>query len=540
MTAIVIQKPEYPKYVSHAFDAAWCHMSHIKLHRKVGLSVLYSPMGSGKTYLIKRLLRYFHNNLVIAPYRSCKEDLEAAMYESRDDDIKSMVAGEPHRIPVIEYEFKYTGDLIKDFTEHASYSTRAEKPSSKLLTVLVDDWLDSMPEETGEFVRKKLVLLDEIDFMFVQARCETVRLGNGDRVNGLPILEAILTGMSKRFFMYGLTATTLPDTSVSYHTVVFDTQTSVRINSMTTYLYRNVVAAKVLRDALQRNHDSNTGMPVLIYKRRFTYEDGKAIAEFERDNGLKKKTLMVAREENFGKKDVKDGISETYYQEHGHNIATVDGSVTTDKITIGVDGPDYIVIKGNNKTSLDSIVKETLPDGTTKRKCAFSKYRYVFINTSSSRQVSIKQLPSDRCKVMCFGTSLDATMIQTVGRFRENPIVFELHLLDQVEESARYYDGEEGLELFKSFDRFTRAYHLRAENIKSEWMGNLNQRKGKTTSDVTKQRDDAFDAWMLTRNANTPKAKQLREYIKYCKDQGVKAYGQSTFMKRIAAQGVTA
>lgn len=494
----------------HAFDKLYPNPD--LLTQQPGLTVLYSPMSSGKTWLLdafrrdtvidpatgKGALLPDANILIVAPYKSAREDLGLKWVKGGD----------------LNSSFLYTNQLVDDFLIKSQMGFYGDKPSVTQVTHMVDTWLDDY-DLTG-----KLIMLDEIDFMWKQADMQPVALASGDTFKVSFFWEILLTALSKRCCILGFTATRIPSNTMSMNEIFLKAEGTVRIKSMKTYLYNNVTLGKVMTNAIDELHAQGKVLHSLFYKGYYTVEDIDAMVALKIKYGVE--VLLVIRKDNAAVVSTKGRLDEYLLKHVG--ICIRDDDVTLEPNKIG-----YLLVDDD-----DSALNVAVGGADV-----FTQFDHVFINTSSSRQVSLRKQSSIDCRVINFGSNLTGTMLQVAGRFRHNPVILHNHLINKTQESVPYYAGEYGIQQFQSHDPHTAAYHLFPENVTSEWKGNLNALVGKRKSPATVKKQELLQEFLN----NDYTASVNQKFIAYqqwlkVNHPDIKPYSIKTFYK--AAQGVSA
>lgn len=492
------------KYVSQLFDA-----SKLKSNR---LNVIYAPMGSGKTFLFKDLLSK-HKCLMVAPYRSSRDDFGLRYHFSK-------VKGG------LDYEFLYTSDLIDAVTR--DWVNVVDLTNDKDIETTTIDYVNNLPS-----VAFTHILFDEVDFMWIQASMSWI--GNSSlKVSGGRIWEYILKALATRFVLIGQTSTRIPTLKILNigGQVLASAYTSVRFDSITPVLvHKDVSHNKLFMMAMDRAMKETEQRPTLVYKRKFSSSDIIHMNEMVK---LGKRVLVVLREENSPKEKAPSQLLT--------NVLTQIGAVEAQSsgITLQAAHVHFKII--GQDTGLDQITPSADP---------YMFFDYLFINTSSSRQVSLKAVCGDvdlKVKVISIDNGLNSTSHQVAGRFRENRVDITHYLKGYSKTDIPSFSEMELWEKLLEIDLLISSYMKHggvvspdgslsglAKNMQykrqAEWIAKTV--KGKANQKQT-HRLGVFNSWFNTEsNLNQTQIKLLASYQSYCKSLGEKPFSKNVFASKL-------
>ena len=371
--------------------------------KETGIHIIYSAMGSGKTSLIKSLiLEVTRQCLLIAPYRSCRIDFRFEYPIIKDFQLGSQT------------KFLYTSQVWEWFLQ-----TR-EEGQEMSIQAQIDSWIQRYFQPKKPFI----IILDEVDFMWTQANMEFTQ----DQQKITDLWEQILQRLARHFPVLGFTSTKLPDWATIQYSEYYLTQaaTSVYFSRVKTLIIPNNIKRItdflfVLKELAQKR------MPTLIYKWKYTAKEIQGIITLAQEKDLK--ILIILRPENAAMKQQAGYFAKAI-------LETVEGisnimDIREGKIDLAVTKVHYLLI-GAEDDSLDKANAGT---------DVFNYYDFVFINTSSSRQVSIpKKNGGATVRVCTFNNDkVTATAHQVCGRFRFNPVEV-LHVIAGYKRDLEQYN----------------------------------------------------------------------------------------------------
>ncbi len=407
-----------------------------------GFFIHYAPMGSGKTYAIKHLLaNQFKDRdvTIVAPYKSCRQDYNGKYSKSNS----------------LNSEYLYPNQLIRAVTQHRKFEGCTSKQHAEdLIPVVLEDLqLD---------LTNKVFIFDEVDFFWFQCRREFTDI-EGGKIHSDSLLTIIIDWLSSRCLVLGFTATklesscvsttTLPEFSAYTHT---DVTTSVHISSLTINNTNGANVDRVFRELLLESLKNTK--PTLVFKTKYTEADVLAVRELKTKHN--KRVLVVARKSNLSTRDIFD---ETIIN------GFADMTIADTDVTLHPTGCDFIYVEGKN-ASLDTAING---------KDVYTHYDYVFINISSSRQVSIpKKADGVEVQVCCQGASISSSMLQAAARFRHNPI--NLHVWLNNTPKIRAIKHEDIIHKLEASDPTVSAYRLTKDKCSVVHRGNLTSTVGKS------------------------------------------------------------
>lgn len=491
-------------YVSNLYDS-----KAIKSNR---LNVIYAPMGSGKTTLFKQLLAN-HQCLMVAPYRSSRDDFGLAYNFdiSRDG---------------LNYEFLYPSDLIAAVTKGwLSASALTDEIVIEKATV---DYVNSLHS-----VRFTHILFDEVDFMWIQAGMTQIgksKLWTKDA----KIWEYILKALARKFTLIGQTSTRIPTLGILEvgGQLQQNAHTSVRFDSITPVLvHKDVTHEKLFKTALERSIKEGEDRPTLVYKRTFSGSDILYMDQMVKQG---KRVLVVLREENSPKIE-------------GHNQLKVDVLTQVGAVEAQTSGITqqamhlHFKIVGKN-AALDKLAPSADP---------YLFFDYIFINTSSSRQVSLNAVRGDKnikVNVITLGAELNSTSHQTAGRFRQNRVDIKHYLKGYQKQDIPEFSGLKLWEKLLKIDPTIESYMKHGGvsspycvmsgqakamqcHMQAEWIGK--SVKGKANK-IRVHRDGVFDSWFKSEsNLNQTNKALLASYESYCLSQNERPFSKNIFPKKL-------
>lgn len=450
---------------------------------------------------------------MVAPYRSSRDDFGL---KYRFNKTKNG----------LDYEFLYTSDLIEAVT--GDWANVVDLTSDKEIEKATIDYVNNLPS-----VAYTHILFDEVDFMWIQASMSWI--GNSSlKVSGGKIWEYILKALATKFMLIGQTSTTIPTLKILQigGQILHNAYTSVRFDSITPVLvHKDVTHNKLFMMAMDKAMNEAEPRPTLVYKRKFSSSDITYMDEMVKQG---KRVLVVLREENSPKEKASSQLLT--------NVLTNIGAVEAQSsgITLQAAHVHFKII--GQDTGLDQITPSTDP---------YMFFDYLFINTSSSRQVSLKAVCGDvdlKVKVISIDNELNSTSHQVAGRFRENRVDITHYLKGYSKTDIPSFSEMELWEKLVKIDPLIRSYMTHggvtspdgsmaglAKNMQykrqAEWIAK--SVKGKANQKQT-HRLDVFNSWFNTEsNLNQTQKKLLASYQSYCKSLGEKPYSKNVFASKL-------
>ena len=491
------------KFVSNLYNPTL-----MKLGR---LNVVYAPMGSGKTTLFKRMLKR-HKCLMVAPYRSCLDDF--GLTYTYNETKKGL-----------NHEFLYPANLIDAVT--SMWVSASALTDQKVIQKATLDYVNNLPNMPFTHI-----LFDEVDFMWTQASLTeigTTKLYAKDA----GIWEYILKALSSRFTLIGQTSTRIPTLGILDvgGQLQLGAKTSVRFDSITPVLVsKGVNKEQLFKRAIDKSMSETKQRPTLVYKQKFSQFDINYMDDMVKQG---KRVLVVMRKENSPKVEMANG----------RDIEVLDqiGAIEADRnsITLQASHVHYKII--GRDTALDKITPSTDP---------YMYFDYIFINTSSSRQVSLNEVQGDEGKkvsVITIGTELNSTSHQAAGRFRKNRVEITHYLKCSTQKKTYLYQDLPSFSgpllwmMLVDIDPTMNSYMLHGGFInpvttkpdiakklqnyrQAEWMGKIT--KGKTNQ-KQKSKLNTYNAWRSTvSNWNQTQDMLFASYLSYCKSVGEGSYSE--------------
>lgn len=487
------------KYASQLFDP-----SKIKGNR---LNVIYAPMGSGKTTLFHEILNNNVNKcLMIAPYKSCLDDYKLTREYGKG----------------LNSQFLYPPDLIN--TVINSWPQDLDLTDVKEIAKATNDYVNNLPP-----LHLTYILFDEVDFMWDQALMEEIS-NVKYHAKDIIIWEYILKALSHRFTLIGQTSTRIPDSKILNKggQIQKGALTSVRFDSITPILVnRNVNNDNLFKIALDSSMDKNGQLPTLVYKSIFSHSDISYMDEMVNKHG--KRVLVVMRA----------GNSPMTTGTNGHPDYTINqiGAVEAQNKNMNFKAQNVYFKLVKAGTALDKITDSADP---------YKYFDYIFINTSSSRQVSLKAVRGDsnlKVRVITIGNELNSTIHQAAGRFRENRVEIihylkgynksDLPLYSAMELWKKLYNIDPVLRSYFKFDGVKKAgsiywpYIDKQQKRQAEWLSKTV--KGKATQNQN-HRLNVIKSWLKS----IGNQKQTHaSYQSYCKSLGEKPYNKNLFPSKL-------
>ncbi len=473
---------------------------------KTGFYIFYAPMGSGKTYYIKQLLKFYKDKQIsiIAPYRSCREDYGYIFNEN----------------PTYSSPFLYTNQLIRIFTKSTSF----QKSNSKQETAATFKmFLKNLDFDWG----KILYIIDEYDFTWLQANREFTPIVSG-HIHSDELLRVFYTFVQKQTLILGFTATRPPYRyrNIGTEIVCTDVTTSVTFNAFKIIGTNGIKSAESLKQILQDYVKNN--IPTLVYKKRYTTEDINTLLHIA--NTYNKKVLVVLRKENAPKIAKKGQFNENIIHKKLNNITRTDK-----KILLKPTGKDFMLVDGID-TALDIAI-----NGDD----VFSAYDIVFINLSSSRQVSLQEQQNGiPVNVVCQGASIDAHMLQASARFRHNPVELTIILNSTTKSKLKQITSN----TIEDIAPCSSSYNFPPPIFTVEYLGSLGVKigkaigkakgkaVGKAISDTTKQKNQGIVNHLDTYTINklcTSVAVMHKDYVNYCKQHNLPYYTYRAYIDKV-------
>jgi hypothetical protein len=493
-------------------------------------NAVYSAMGSGKTYLIKILLRYsqihYKNKpLVTAPYRSSKDDLGLKRTYRRGT-------------ATINHEFMYTPELIDAFLSTLNSITVHPEDEVALMKA-AEAWASTQ----ALLVPFDTIIADEWDFTTIQAKIHK-HYANDTAYTCKRIWEIMLQALANHFTLIGFTATY----PVLTHQADLKLTPRLKVNNilLTTAAYTSVKIAKmdiVLADGNNTNifdiftygvNQTIAGedIPVLVYKKSFTGEEYDYI---KKELGIihKKRSILVLRKEKVATEVDATGLDVNLLKHHGWFEAT------RENIRLNPQSQFYKVV--GDRASLTEISEDI-----SGHKELHRSFDYVFVNISSSRQVSLpdsktrgddsSEYDTNRpVRVVTFATDLNSNAHQVSGRFRQNPIHVTHYLTGKRKTDLSEYSEGNLLvkmiaEIDPSFRQYLQYYGAMSKFIsnKAIWLPALNRQ----SNTATQARIKHLKAWFQTDVGGN----YTVAHAAYLKHPGVKQnkpYGLQTFIIKL-------
>lgn len=494
------------KYVSDLYEP-----SKVQLGR---LNVIYAPMGSGKTHLFHQLLKK-HKCLMVAPYKSCLDDFGLV------HNYKGSNSG-------LDYEFLYTADLINAITK--GWAGNIDITNEKAVEKAAIDYVNKMAT-----VPYTHILFDEVDFMWLQA--ELTWLGNSRlQFKDAKVFEYIINALASKFYLIGQSSTVIPHLGILKYGGLVEkgAKTSVRFDSITPVLVnKDVTHDQLFKIAIDKSMDKINQLPTLVYKNIFTHFDITYM-----DNMVKqgKRVLVVMRKENSPKLKTPNNLTIDSVVHVGAIEAMASG------ITQQANHLHYKIISSG--TALDKITP--LPD-------PYMFFDYIFINTSSSRQVSLKKVRgkgSTKVRVITIGEKLNSTSHQVAGRFRENRVEIIHYLKGFTKKNIPSFSRLELWDKLLKIDLLIRLYmehsgvahpysgmsglaRVMQKHKEAEWIGK--SAKGQSIQ-KTLNRLGTFTSWLntLSKQDLTRTQKDLfADYQNHCTKLGEKPFSKNVFPTKL-------
>ena len=358
--------------------------------------------------------------------------------------------------------------------------------------------------------------------------------------------------MSHRLTLIGQTSTRIPDSKILNKggQIQKGALTSVRFDSITPILVnRNVNNDNLFKIALDRSMDKNGQLPTLVYKSIFSHSDISYMDEMVNKHG--KRVLVVMRA----------GNSPMTTGTNGHPDYTINqiGAVEAQNKNMNFKAQNVYFKLVKAGTALDKITDSADP---------YKYFDYIFINTSSSRQVSLKAVRGDKSKkvrVITIGHELNSTIHQTPGRFRENKVEIIHYLkgyskkdlplfsgmklwkkLYQIDPTLRSYWEHgavttvlkclkyDGVQKFRSYWRYSEAglrntfypFMDKQKQIQAKWIGKSSTVK-KTTPNQA-HRMGVFDSWFKF-ESNLKQKLTYANYERHCLSNKEKPFNKNKF-----------
>lgn len=433
-------------------------------------------MGSGKTHAIKELIANQFKSVVIASYKDSRIDL--GLNQTKEGNITNS-------------EFIYGNNLVLEFTKSSYFSLGLTKEQAIIQANLYGKYLGDILHSTNT-----LTLIDEADFIWTQAGYSTVPILDGN-LHSHFILTAIINGIAEHSLIYSFSANPIFKDGVNVSYVNLNTTTSVRFNSWTNILTNNITKHKVLEYALKDSLKDYK--PTLVYSSKYSSKEIKVIGKFAETN--KQKCLLVVRQDNVDKERVVNDFDTPILKlEDWCNVRTA----TEEELLLS--NKHYVLIEALN-SQLDTITELDI----------FSEYKYVFINISSSRRVSLPKYNYSSCRVIALTSNVNEHVIQVSGRFRLNPVDILVYLINKPSTVAYKFTGLEGKNTLLSLDPNFNSYTQLEPSVLV--LGNLGNLVGKTTIDKRL----SIDSFLLTGKTS------YKEYLLYCKDNVLIHVSRNTF-----------
>lgn len=463
-----------------------------------GFHVIYAPMGSGKTYMVKKLFLEPYSKdkykvrqpVVIAPYKTCKQDY-CLTYTC---------------VPNLTSNFLYPTQLINIYLNSSSFF-KVGTPDEVILHL--ERWLSNLSIDWNEYV----YILDEVDFFWFQCRKEFTPLIEG-YMHSDRLLTTIIEFIASKTLVVGVTASRIPDSIGVKHKVILTpkTTTSVKFKKINLVGTNNVVSSIVFNSMLKNT--LKRSVPTIVYKSRYSSEDIRNIALFAIAND--KKVLVVIRKDNSPMKIKKGHYDEAIVKEDFKNVQSTD-----EDIALKAGARHFALVEGDSALLVNSRFKTDV----------FSTYDYVFVNQSSSRQVSIPQKgkQGSEVQVYCQGAQVTPAMLQVGGRFRHNPVLLNIWINKISQDKLQNIS----VGSLSRIDSSMSKYGIKQCNISYKFKGNLHATVGKRVSDNTLAKQKQLKMFILGEypffNLSN---RQL--YLMY-KGEHANGYGRSVFYKHVTA-----
>jgi len=475
------------------------------------------------------LLRYsqIHHKykpLVTAPYRSSKDDLGLSHTYTKGTDS-------------INHEFMYTADLIDAFLSTLNPIT-VHPEDERVLIKAAEAWAVTQASQ----VPFDAILADEWDFTTVQAIMHKWFV-NDSAYTTKRIWEIMLQALANHFTLIGFTATypvlthqadakLTPRLKVNNILLTTSASTSVKIAKMDIVL-ADGNNGKVLDFFTHGMKQTITGedVPVLVYKKKFDIEEYEYIMN---ELGIihKKRSILVLRSEKVATEIDETGVDVNILIGHGWFEAT------RENLRLHPKAQFYKVV--GDRASLTEISEDL-----TGHKELHRSFDYVFVNISSSRQVSLpdsktrgddtSEYDTNRpVKVVTFATDLNSNSHQVSGRFRQNPIHVTHYLTGKRQSDLNEYSEGNLLkkmirEIDPSFMQYLQYYNATPSFIsnKATWLSAPNR-----ISPPKQAKIDDISAWFVNDVGGSFKAEHA-SYLKHPRDSSIKPYGLQTFIKKL-------
>lgn len=490
------------KYVSQLYDP-----SKLKGNR---LNVIYAPMGSGKTKLFKDILKK-HKCLMIAPYRSSRDDFGLAYNYSKAKG-------------GLNHKFLYTDNLIDAVTK--GWANVVNLTSMSAIEKAVNTYINSMLSVTYTHI-----LFDEVDFMWDQVSYSWP-INSNIKPPSVEIWEYILKALATKFILIGQTSTRIPTLGILNigGQLQIGAKTSVRFESITPVLVgKDVTHNQLFRIAMDESMKEIDQPPTLVYKQKFSGSDVSYM------NAMVKKgqrILIVMRQENSPKVKGSNNLPIDVLTQIGAIEAMATGiSSQATHLHFKIIGKD---------TALDKITPLADP---------YAFFDYIFINTSSSRQVSLKAVRGDKSKkvrVITIGGELNSTIHQVAGRFRENRVEIIHYLKGYLQKDTPLYSGmklwaklfniDPVLRSYWKYDEInepdgstTWPYIAKQQKRQAKWIGKTVKKKA---NQKTITRIAVLNKWFKSLSKQDLKKTQkdlLADYQSYCLKLGETPFSKNVF-----------
>jgi hypothetical protein len=452
---------------------------------------------------------------MIAPYKSSLDDFRLAYKPA---------------IPKygLDHEFLYPSNVV-DLVTAGWVSTRSLTNDSAIEQAAMD-YVNNMSQVSFDYI-----LLDEVDFMWLQAGISWVGKRNF-QAKDAKIWEYILKALASKFTLIGQTSTRIPTLGIlqTCGQVQTGAHTTVRFDSITPILVsESVNHEQLFKIAIDNSLKENDQLPTLVYKNKYTEFDLKYMAEMVENQ---KRVLVVMREENCPRVLMPNGLY--------NYVLNLVGAVEANASGITLEGSclHYKIIGKN--TALDQITPSPDP---------YLFFDYIFINTSSSRQVSLYAVRGDKklkARVITIGKELNSTIHQVAGRFRENRVEITHYLKSY---KQREIDKFSGLNLWTKLFRidFTLESYMKhggvsspycsmsgqaktmQQRMKAKWIGKPAKRKA---SKKQKSKLNTYNAWLSSvSNWNQTQDMLFAGYEIYCKGVGEDSYSENYVKAKLTA-----
>ena len=272
-------------------------------------------------------------------------------------------------------------------------------------------------------------------------------------------------------------------------------------------------------------------MPVLVYKKKFDIEEYEYI---KKELGFihKKRSILVLRKEKVATEIDETGIDVNLLIGHGWFEAT------RENLKLHPEAQFYKVV--GDRASLTEISEDLAG-----HKVLHRSFDYVFVNISSSRQVSLpdsktrsddtSEYDTNRpVRVVTFATDLNSNAHQVSGRFRQNPIYVTHYLTGKRKSDLADYSNDNLLakmiaEIDPSFIQYLQYYGAMSKFIANEatWLPPINR-----ISTSKQAKIDDINAWFVNDVGGMFNAAHA-SYLKHPRDKSIKPFGLQTFKKNL-------